>query len=187
MANETDFVVYLANGEPVNLLEPDPAVFKIETIAFHLSKEQRFANALPFPYSVAEHSICVSRLLETPRLKCIAILHDSAEMVIRDIPTPLKRLIDKLSRGALLGIESRILRAIFEGLGIGEVSVKEWRAVMEADKTIFALEAEAFSLSVEAAQPPPGIVFDPQKFPAESASRVFRQQFRESYAAIETD
>ena len=111
------FIIHLANGKPFDLVEPDPSVFDIESIAFQLSKEQRFSNTIPDLYSVAQHSINVSFCLETPRLRCLGLLHDAAECVLRDIPSPVKRFIDQNSRGFLTRLEWHILTAIFEGLG----------------------------------------------------------------------
>lgn len=61
----------------------------IEDIAHHLALEGRFSNALERPYSVAEHSVRVSRLL-SGRDALAGLLHDASEAYLRDLPTPIK-------------------------------------------------------------------------------------------------
>lgn len=184
------FVVHLANGKPFDLLEPDPSVFDIETIAFQLSKEQRFSNTIPDLYSVAQHSINVSFCLETPRLRCLGLLHDAAECVLRDIPSPVKRFIDHNSRGFLTRLEWHILTAIFEGLGIGEVSREEWKPIVIADNRLASLEVERFSLPAYAEKPDifqtiSPLCFDP--WGADYAAVSMIEHFRQNFAEIGTD
>jgi uncharacterized protein len=64
----------------------------IEDIAVGLSREFRFANQTPEPYSVAQHSVLVSSLV--PRQYALeALLHDAAEAYMKDLPAPLKSKI----------------------------------------------------------------------------------------------
>lgn len=185
------FVVHLANGKPFDLLEPDPSVFDIETIAFQLSKEQRFSNTIPDLYSVAQHSINVSFCLETPRLRCLGLLHDAAECVLRDIPSPVKRFIDQNSRGFLTRLEWHILTAIFEGLGIGEVSREEWKPILIADNRLARLEAERFGLPVSFPEKPDtfqtvqDLCFDPWE--SDCAAFWLARCFRANFSQIGTD
>lgn len=185
------FIIHLANGKPFDLVEPDPSVFDIESIAFQLSKEQRFSNTIPDLYSVAQHSINVSFCLETPRLRCLGLLHDAAECVLRDIPSPVKRFIDQNSRGFLTRLEWHILTAIFEGLGIGEVSRAEWDPVVLADSRLAHLEAERFGIPVsfsgkaysfQTVQP---LRFD--SIPADLVALLMIGCFRDNFARIGTD
>ncbi len=61
----------------------------IEDIAHHLSLLCRFTGACSQFYSVAEHSIRVSRVVST-QMKLSALLHDAAEAYINDISRPVK-------------------------------------------------------------------------------------------------
>jgi uncharacterized protein len=64
----------------------------IEDIAVGLSREFRFANQTPEPYSVAQHSVLVSSLVP-PELALTALLHDATEAYMKDLPAPLKSKI----------------------------------------------------------------------------------------------
>lgn len=64
----------------------------IEAIAHQLSCVNRFSGALERPYSVAEHSVRVSSLLQGPSPNALAgLLHDASEAFLGDVPTPHKR------------------------------------------------------------------------------------------------
>lgn len=84
-------------GTFINLLTPDPDDIHIMDISTHLSRMCRFGGA-PFEfYSVAEHSVLVSYLLEydrhEPLIQLYGLLHDAHEAYIGDITTPVKRLL----------------------------------------------------------------------------------------------
>lgn len=72
-------------------LDPRPEDFDIETIAHHLAMTCRYNGATRFFYSVAEHSVLVSR--HVPRhLAVYGLLHDAAEAVVGDTIHPIKVL-----------------------------------------------------------------------------------------------
>lgn len=78
-------------GRLVELLRPTVNDISLEDIARHLSKVQRFGGATRAEfYSVAEHSVLVSRLC-LPRNALLGLLHDASEAYIGDVVTPLKR------------------------------------------------------------------------------------------------
>jgi hypothetical protein len=79
-----------ATGRNVNPLALRPEDIDIRDIAHSLSLTCRFNGHCRVFYSVAEHSVLVSRLCP-PEFAFEALMHDAAEAYLGDVPTPLKR------------------------------------------------------------------------------------------------
>jgi hypothetical protein len=75
-------------------LSPRVEDIRIHDIAHALSNQCRFSGHVRHFYSVAEHSVRVSRLLESkvksPAIWLKGLLHDASEAYLVDLPTPLK-------------------------------------------------------------------------------------------------
>jgi 5'-deoxynucleotidase YfbR-like HD superfamily hydrolase len=82
------FMTY--TGQVIWPLDPKPEDFRIEDIARSLSLTNRFNGHLKFPYSVAQHSLIVSRNLP-PELALEGLAHDFSEAYLGDLIRPLKR------------------------------------------------------------------------------------------------
>lgn len=104
----SNFKVMMHSGTVVDVLAPDPATLLLEDIAWHLSREPRYAGALPSPwehYSVVHHSLVVGYLClvaeppAEPGLVRHALLHDSPEAVLRDIPRDVKLAMRAMAGG----------------------------------------------------------------------------------------
>lgn len=77
----------------VNPLDLQPEDVDIDDIAHHLATLNRFVGALRHPVSVAQHSICVSRLLRGwmgPQFALYGLLHDASEAYLGDVSKWLK-------------------------------------------------------------------------------------------------
>lgn len=77
------------SGTWVDPARPDPGVLHPHDIAHSLARISRYAGCTSgHPYSVAQHSVLVSRLCPDPRW---GLLHDGHEMIMQDVSSPLKR------------------------------------------------------------------------------------------------
>jgi 5'-deoxynucleotidase YfbR-like HD superfamily hydrolase len=73
-------------------LDPDPEQICIEDIAHALSMQCRYAGHTNSFYSVAQHSVLLSREFGFLDYRLAALLHDASEAYLTDIPRPLKHL-----------------------------------------------------------------------------------------------
>jgi uncharacterized protein len=109
------------SGKVVDFLNPNPESICILDIARALSKICRYSGQCESFYSVGEHSIILSDIVRkmggTAREQLSALLHDSTEAYMADIPRGLKRLIPEYSK-----IEKRLMSVIAEALGTEEMN-----------------------------------------------------------------
>lgn len=94
-------------------LDPRPAEVFIQDIAHHLAQKCRWAGATKWHYSVAQHSVYVSQLVNaTWALE--ALLHDASEAYNGDLIRPLKY---DPAFAAFTVVEERVERAIASRFG----------------------------------------------------------------------
>lgn len=87
-------------------LDPLAEEVNIVDIAHALSNNCRFAGHTAEHYSVAQHSVAVSKLVP-PEDALWGLLHDAAEAYTGDLPRPIKRYIPQWKQ-----IEERLLDAV---------------------------------------------------------------------------
>ncbi|WP_145567328.1 HD family hydrolase [Yersinia aleksiciae] len=102
------------SGLDFDYLKPVASSICIDDIAQALSHECRFAGHLPNFYSVAQHSLLMSFIVEE-QYALEALLHDASEAYCKDIPSPLKRLLPDYQ-----AIERQVDLAIREKFGLPE-------------------------------------------------------------------
>lgn len=127
------------SGLKFDPLNPDPASICVEDIAHALSNLCRFTGHASRFYSVAEHSVRVSRrvfsLTGDPTLSLWGLLHDASEAYICDIARPLKQQPEMHAyRDAEANLQAAIARAF-------ELDEAEPEAVRRADLELLGLEA----------------------------------------------
>lgn len=120
------------SGEMFWPLDPKPEEVHIEDIAHALSLVCRYGGHAKFHYSVGQHSILASRMVDED-FALQALLHDAAEAYIGDMIRPVKRYITDFQ-----GIEDAILRAVGERFGVELVDLP--KEVKEADERMLATE-----------------------------------------------
>lgn len=153
-------MAYLPNGKRIDLLDPDPAGFTLEDVAWRLASIRRFNGALARPVSVLEHSLVVGALAP-PSHRLPALLHDAHEWQVGDITRPLRLALAHLEPGfadALAVLERRhdlaVAMAVFAPIA-GDATVAmamELVAAMRADEVRDA-DAAAMRLEIEAMPP----------------------------------
>jgi DNA-directed RNA polymerase subunit H (RpoH/RPB5) len=104
--------ILLRSGNFFNFLSPETSTITIEDIASGLANEARFNGQTRSFYSVAQHSVMVSRIV-SPEHAWEGLFHDATEAVMKDLPKPLKRLLPDYQV-----LEHKIETAILAKLGI---------------------------------------------------------------------
>jgi uncharacterized protein len=113
-------------------MDPSPEEIDIRDVAHSLSMLCRFNGHCREFYSVAEHSVRVSRECQ-PEHALWGLLHDTAEAYFGDIPRPVKHQFPSISE-----MEDRLLKAAAERFGL------VWPipdAIAAVDEMLLATEA----------------------------------------------
>eukprot|EP00913_Durusdinium_trenchii_P028455 g26683.t1 len=121
-----------------DLLDPRPDQVDIEDIAHALARLCRFNGHTNGFYSVAQHSVLCSQIVD-PLYAFDALMHDAAEAYVGDLVSPVKRLLDDHGGHAFRDCEDRICRVIAYVFG-NEYPVHP--RVHEADATMLATEVQ---------------------------------------------
>lgn len=121
-------------------LDPRPEEVCIEDIAHALANTCRFGGHCKRFYSVAEHSILISRAIpsELKEFRLQALMHDSPEAYFCDMPSPVKRCIPEIK-----SIENRLWHAICDRF---DIQRRMAPIVKEYDARILLDEKEAVML-----------------------------------------
>ena len=131
------------SGRWVNPFDPDPEQLDPGDIARALANQCRFGGHSHAFYSVAQHSVIVSRLVEERGGDAedvfAALMHDASEAYLGDMPHPLKH---RSPLGAAFKqAEQHLEDAIRARFGI-RADVPE---IKRADRALLATERRAFS------------------------------------------
>ena len=121
-------------------LAPRAADVRIEDIAHALAMKCRFGGHCRVFYTVAEHSVRVSRRVP-PELALWGLMHDAGEAYLPDVGKPIKDSVHIHREGkakTFSDVEDILLERIAEALGFPPV---DYAAVRTADLELLATEA----------------------------------------------
>ena len=134
------------SGRWVNPFEPDPAQLDAGDIARALANQCRFGGHSRVFYSVAQHCVIVSRVVEARGGDVedvfAALMHDAGEAYLGDMPHPIKHRSEL--GAAFRDAEARLDQAIRDRFKI-KAHVPE---VKRVDRALLATERRAFSAEV---------------------------------------
>ncbi len=148
--------MYLHSGTLVDLDSPLGA--PVSDIAIHLCRESRFTGGTRQLFTVGLHSMVVDDLCRQ-EITHHALLHDSPEILIGDVPRGFKTPDMKK-------LERKVLVWIYRGFRLELPFEDEWREVKAADER--ALHAEAHLIG------PPGLS---SKFPRDLGAEKVMERY----------
>jgi hypothetical protein len=138
-------------GHYLDLINPDPADVLLEDIAVHLSNMCRYAGAVTKFYSVAEHSVRVSKMAQQLGAdiltQMLCLVHDGHESYMGDITTPLKRVIRAEAPGVLEDIAANLDTAIYAALDLPHPTKQQQEIIDHCDITALYREAATLKYS----------------------------------------
>lgn len=100
------------SGKDFDLIDPSKNEFTVEDVAHALSNICRYCGHVSEFYSVAQHSVMVSKLVE-PKYALMGLLHDASEAFVGDVAKPLKELLPDYKQ-----VEARIEEFVLSRFGI---------------------------------------------------------------------
>ncbi len=119
--------VLTRSGRAFDLVDLDPNEVDIEDIAYSLGNLCRYTgHPEPF-FSVAEHSVVMSRLVSRPA-RIHALVHDAPEAYVNDLATPVKLLFPDYK-----ALENRVEVVIYEHFEIEPPNREILKEIKDAD------------------------------------------------------
>src|ERR1044071_4781738 len=131
------------SGRRVNPFDPDPDQIDIGDIGRALANQCRFGGHCRVFYSVAQHSVIVSEIVERRggdvEDAFAALMHDATEAYLGDMPHPLKHRSE-------LGASFKAAEADLERAIRARFRIKaDVQQIKPADRALLATERRAFS------------------------------------------
>jgi len=139
-------------GRVIDLTDFCEEDVRMPDIAHALSIINRFTGHSKCPYSVAQHSVMVSKIV--PHEHAVwGLLHDASEAYLGDVATPLKRILPEYRE-----LEEHIQRTIARKYGLcwpmpKEVKAADMRALMAEKRELLTVDHD-WGIDVEPAAGP---------------------------------
>ena len=117
----------------------------LDDIIHHLSLLNRWSGATKTPFSVLEHSLYCDDLViaysrGNNKMRLLALLHDAHEMVLTDIPSPLKELFKPFISKLIYDLDM----VIYQKFCIQPPNEEEKAYIHDIDRKAMLGEAKAF-------------------------------------------
>ena len=130
---------YTYTGKMIEVTAPSPKAIDSVDIAHALSQIPRASGHFKHFYSVAQHSLnCMREAYArgfSKRVCYACLIHDFSEAYLCDVPTPLKRELEKYK-----AIENKFEEAILKKYGLYPLSDEEKHMVKKVDEAILYYE-----------------------------------------------
>lgn len=97
-------------GGLTSIAVPHPRNWAPKRIAASLAKINRYNGQTKLPWSVAAHSILVSRICRNTEGQAWGLLHDAHEVILGDLVDPVVDYLETLSGGAAHGLIQHCIR-----------------------------------------------------------------------------
>ena len=179
MAETPGPVIETYTGGRFAPFDPDPADVQLLDIAAGLAHTCRFSGHCRQFYSVAQHSLHVSREFDDARLQLFGLLHDAGEAYLGDVPRPVKAEFDGVE-----AVEAAIREAVWEAFGLDPPTAGEWERVMTADDRLLAYEADRLLADGSWAAESPDLDYELQAGPPEAVRDRFRSRGEQLLARV---
>lgn len=127
------------SGQMLKPMELKAEDISLEDVSHALSLLCRGGGHLKHFYSVGQHCINCAKEAEARGLSNRVILgcliHDASEAYVSDIIRPVKKHLP-----AYIAIEDKILAAVYEHFGLGDLTEKEYSQIRQIDNEILENE-----------------------------------------------
>lgn len=164
------------SGIKFYLLDPNPEDVLLEDISHALSMQCRFTGHTKFFYSVAQHSVLVSKYCD-PKYALYGLLHDASEAYLSDIASPIKKT---LNLNGYKDIERKLQFAIYNKFFLKD---EEPPNVKEVDLRMLVTEAHSLMspLHKDWKDPAEGFGFEIEEKSPKQAKQYFLDRFWEMW------
>ena len=122
-------------GQMIDVADPNPNKINLNDIAHALSNICRYSGHCKSFYSVAEHCVLGSFLIEEPLVKMF-LLHDASEAYLNDLSRPLKTILPKYK-----SLEDVFSYVIYERFLGKQPTKEEKKKIKHVDDQMLLLEA----------------------------------------------
>lgn len=166
-----DTTMQTFTGKLIDLRAFSVADVRLPDISHALACINRYAGHTTVPYSVAQHSVMVSRLCE-PEHALWGLMHDASEAYLGDVARPLKVMLPEY-----VELERHVQQTIAKTFGLGwpipmSVKVADNRALIAEKRALMSVDHDW------------GIEADPVHTPInpycwQQAKQMFEDRFKE--------